>query len=120
MNGFVDPGGRALLGIELRPTRDAPVLSITAWIDTGFTGDLVLPQSVIDELALTLTGTAGAVLADGSQVAMKTYRCFIEWFRELRRLEVVASEGECPLLGVGLLIEHELRIDYRSKVITLD
>jgi clan AA aspartic protease len=120
MNGRVDSGGRALLDIELILTRDAPPLSVTAWIDTGFTGDLVLPQTVIDELALTLSGTVAAVLADGSQVAMKTYRCFIHWFDELRRLEVVASEGECPLLGVGLLLDRELRIDYQSREITLE
>jgi clan AA aspartic protease len=119
MNGVVDSAGRALLDIELKATRDAPALSVTAWIDTGFTGDLVLPQTIVDDLALTLTGTVSAVLADGSQIAMKTYRCFVQWFDELRRLEIVANEGEHPLLGVGLLLDHELRIDYRSKVITV-
>jgi len=120
MNGFVDSAGRALLAIELRATRDAPALVITAWIDTGFTGDLVLPRSLVDDLALTLTGTVSAVLADGSQSTMKTYRCFIQWFDDLRRLEVVANDGVHPLVGVGLLLDRDLQIDYRSKVITLD
>ncbi|MEX0612348.1 MAG: hypothetical protein WD738_09435 [Pirellulales bacterium] len=119
MNGFVDNAGRALIEIELRATRDAPPLSTTVWIDTGFTGDLVLPQAVIDDLALSLTGTVGAVLADGSELVMRTYRCFVQWFDELRRLEVVANQGEHPLLGVGLLLDHELRIDYRANEITL-
>jgi len=120
MNGIVDNAGRALLDVELRATREAPSLSIAAWIDTGFTGDLVLPQSVIDDFGLPLTGTVAAVLADGSQITMKTYRCFILWFDDLRRLEVVANEGEHPLLGVGLLLDHELRIDYRSKAIAIE
>jgi len=119
MNGYVDKAGRALVDVELRATRDAPALSVKAWIDTGFTGDLVLPQMLIDDLALSLSGTVRAVLADGSQIAMKTYRCFIQWFDEVRRLEVVANEGEHPLLGVGLLLDREIRIDYRSKEITL-
>jgi len=119
MNGLVDSGGRALLEIGLRPTGDASAQSMTAWIDTGFTGELVLPQSTVDELRLPLSGTVGAVLADGSQVAMRTYQCFIDWFDGVRRLEVVANEGECPLLGVGLLFDRELRIDYRSRVVAL-
>jgi len=120
MNGRVDSAGRALLNIELRPSRDAAGRFVVAWIDTGFTGDLVLPQFIIDELALALTGTVSAVLADGSPVVMKTYECFVPWFDDLRRLEVVANRGECPLLGVGLMLDRELSIDYRSKWITLD
>jgi clan AA aspartic protease len=120
MNGVVDSAGRALLDIELRATRDAPPFYIATWIDTGFTGELVLPQMVIDDLALSLSGSVSAVLADGSQVVMKTYRCFIQWFDELRRLEVVANQGKHPLLGVGLLLDRELRIDYRSKTIKLE
>lgn len=120
MNGIVDTGGRALLELELRPSQDTPSTSVTAWIDTGFTGDLVLPQSIVNDLALTMSGTVSAVLADGSNVAMKTFHCLVQWFDELRPLEVVANEGECPLIGVGLLLDRQLRIDYRTNVVTLD
>ena len=68
---------------------------------------------------MSLTGTVSAVLADGSQIAMKAYRCFVQWFGELRRLEVVANQGAHSLLGYGLLLDHELRINYRSNEITL-
>ena len=119
MNGFVDSAGSALLDVELRPSPNAPAVRVRAWIDTGFTGDLVLPQTVIDDMALTLTGTVSAVLADGSEAVMKTYRCFIQWFDDLRRLEVVANQGEHALLGVGLLLDRELRIDYRSRAVTV-
>ena len=53
-------------------------------------------------------------------LGMTTYRCFVRWFDDLRRLEVVSNEGQYPLLGVGLLLDRELRIDYRSSVITLE
>jgi clan AA aspartic protease len=120
MNGFVDHAGRALVEIELGATEGEQPRSIAAWIDTGFTGDLVLPKEIIDELALPLTGTVSATLADGSKTVMATYRCFVRWFDEMRRLEVVANAGQYPLLGVGLLLDRELRIDYGSKRITLD
>ena len=90
------------------------------WIDTGFNGELVLPRQQIDKLALPHSGTVKAILADGSEVALKTYACLIDWFGEERYLEVVANDGEYPLLGVGLLVGHDLRISYRSGEITIE
>jgi clan AA aspartic protease len=120
MIGLVDSAGRALLEIEVQPAPSAAGLPIAAWIDTGFTGDLVLPKAVIDQLGLTLSGTVGAVLADGSHVAMQAYECYIQWFGDLRRLEVVGNDGTSPLLGVGLLLDREVIIDYRRKKVTLN
>ncbi len=120
MIGRVNTSGAALVEIELRPSVDMPGRLITAWIDTGFTGELVLPQSVIADLSLTLTGTVSAVLADGSQVVLATYECFVIWFGSPKRLEVVANEGTHPLLGVGLLLDCQLMIDYRSRLVTLE
>lgn len=91
-----------------------------AWIDTGFNGDLVLPQWEIDELALTRTGTIKAVLADGSEIALRRYACLIDWFGEARDLEVVANDGQYPLLGVGLLLGHDLRVSYRSGSVSIE
>jgi clan AA aspartic protease len=120
MKGFVDGGGRALVEVALRTTAHSSARNVTVWIDTGFTGDVVLPQQLVDELQLELSGSVSATLADGSEVPMRTYSCFIDWFDELRQLEIVANDGEYPLLGVGLLYDRELRIDYRSASITLE
>lgn len=119
MNGYVDESGRALVDVEVRHT-DLPPLTISVWIDTGFTGDLVLPQSLIADLALQRSGAVDAILADGSEIAMSTYTCRIIWFGRERQLEVVANQGEHALLGVGLPQDRQLRIDYLSKLITLN
>ncbi len=90
------------------------------WIDTGFNGDLVLPQEEISNLGLPQSGTVKAILADGSEVALQRYICLIDWFGNERDLEVVANDGEYPLLGVGLLVGHDLHISYRSGEITIE
>ena len=79
-----------------------------------------MPQRQIDDLALSHSGTAKAILADGSEVVLKTHACEIEWFGAKRHLEVVANEGNFPLLGIGLLAGRNLRISYRSGEITID
>lgn len=120
MNGFVDHSGRALLEINISPTfaPQAP-FAIRAWIDTGFTGELVLPQHFIDQFNLTQSGSVSAVLADGSQVTLKTFSCVLQWFGEDRSLEVVANDGDQALLGVGLLLDQILNIDYRSGTLSV-
>lgn len=90
------------------------------WVDTGFTGDLVLPQAMIDALDLPNSGTVDAFLADGSQIESKTYTCFVNWVSELRRVEVIANNGKIPLLGVGLLLGLELRVNYHTLDLTVD
>lgn len=90
-----------------------------AWIDTGFNGELVLPQETIDEIGLEPSGTLKATLADGSQVNLVRYACLIDWFDGTRELEVIANQGEFPLLGVGLLAGLDLSISYRSGEIVI-
>ena len=119
MNGHVDNNGRALVNVSVRPSDAVAVCEIQAWIDTGFTGDLVLPQRRIDDLALPQTGTVNAILADGSEVVLQRFTCLIDWFGEERHLEVVANDGRYALLGVGLLLGFDLHISYRTGEITI-
>ena len=86
MRGSIDGSGRALLSVRIASDSAKQPAVIEAWIDTGFTGDLVLPQVIIDTLALPHSGTVDAILADGSQIEMKTHTCFVNWFGEERRL----------------------------------
>ncbi|WP_310821148.1 hypothetical protein [Stratiformator vulcanicus] len=50
---------------------------------------------------------------------MQRYVCHVDWLGNQRELEVVANEGEYPLLGVGLLLGLDLHISYRSGEITI-
>jgi clan AA aspartic protease len=119
MIGQVDNGGRSLLSVELRPDPLSAAATVDVWIDTGFTGDLVLPQTVVAQLRLPKSGSVDAILADGSQIELSTYSCVIKWFGAVRKLEVIANDGDYPLLGVGLLLRLELRIDYRNLKLSL-
>lgn len=120
MKGIVDESGRAILPIQILCPKHPDGTIVDAWVDTGFTGDLVLPLSVIEDLQLKVTGTIDGVLADGSQVELSTYHCQLNWFGRVRDLEVIANSGQTPLLGVGLLLAKELRIDYTNLELTLE
>lgn len=114
MNGRVDSHGRALITVAVRSPENGNSRNLQAWIDTGFTGDLVLSQERVAELALPLCGTLKATLADGSAVVLERFTCLISWFGEERELEVISNGGEFPLLGVGLLVGRNLHVSYQS------
>ncbi len=120
MNGRIDESGRALLTIVVRSIASDSPSEVDAWIDTGFTGDLVLPIAMINSLRLQKSGSVDAILADGSERELPTFTCLLEWFGSERQLEVVANAGEQPLLGVGLLLGLEFRANYRTLSLTLN
>ena len=120
MNGVIDESGRALLTVEVLSETASEVAAVQVWVDTGFTGDLVLSHKVIASLGLVRSGSVDAILADGSQIELDTFTCYVRWFGQDRRLEVVANEGDCPLLGVGMLLGLELRANYFTLELALD
>jgi predicted aspartyl protease len=102
MTGLVDCSGRALLQVRLRHPTSAIESVVDCWIDTGFTGELVMPRQKILELGLPPGIAVRAGLADGTEVDLDTYTCMLNWFGEWKRIEVLAGGGQFPLLGVGL------------------
>ena len=112
MNGEVDLNGRALLTVSLQSDETTASSPIEVWIDTGFTGDLVLPKSLIERLGFEQSLMVNAVLADGRKSRMLTFAAWIDWYGELREIEVIAGEDRTALLGLGLLLGHRLTVDY--------
>jgi clan AA aspartic protease len=88
------------------------VKSVRAVVDTGYTGDLMLPKEIINELGLILRGIQDAVLGDGSIKMFEMYAGSVLWDGQVRRVEINASETE-SLVGMGLLEEYKLEIEGR-------
>jgi len=95
-------------------------IRVNAWIDTAFTGELVIPSETVKELGLAKSSAVMAGLADGREVVLDTFSCLVEWFGEQRQVEVVESDGLLSLLGIGLLHGRRLEIDYRLRTVNLD
>src|SRR5689334_8539781 len=119
MNGYVDDSGRALLDLSVTAAAGSSPAALTVWIDTAFTGELVVPRELIESLSLPQSAAVMAGLADGSQVVLETYTCLLDWFGATRSVEVIANDGQYPLLGVGLLQDRRLAIDYPKRTIEL-
>ena len=51
---------------------------------------------------------------------MQTYSCVVEWFGARRNVEAVASDSRIALLGVGLLRDRTVEIDYRARTLLIE
>jgi clan AA aspartic protease len=88
---------------------EAKKQGIRAVIDTGFTGSLTLPPSVIADLELTWFTQQEGFLGDGSRRTFDVYRGTVIWDGQLRVIEINASDT-APLVGMALLEGFELRV----------
>jgi clan AA aspartic protease len=86
---------------------------IEAVIDTGFTGFLTLPSSLIALLGLSWLGRQQAMLADGVVRLFDVYGATVIWDGQLRTVETDSADTE-PLLGMGMIYGHDLRIQVVS------
>ena len=84
---------------------------IEARIDTGFSNDLTLPRSVIARLGLKRVDRSNYRIGDNSTATFNTFAATIRWQDQLRRILVLESEVS-PVLGVGLLWNNNLFIDF--------
>lgn len=119
MKGIVDEGLRALIDVQVGHRRNGSKRTIAVWIDTAFNGGLVLPRDEIERLRLKESSLTPAILADGQQVELPTFTCYLEWFGQELRTQVIANDGATPLLGTMLLDGHDLLISYTQRTVNL-
>lgn len=120
MKGIVDEDLRALLEVSIGNEAGGGKSTVMVWVDTAFNGGLVLPRSEIDQLELTEYSSTPAILADGHQVELPTFTCYLDWFGKEYRTQIVANDGAHPLLGTMLLDGHDLKVSYKSRAVELE
>jgi clan AA aspartic protease len=84
-------------------------------VDTGFAGELAVPQSVASWLG-GVTAYRTVIFANGLSEKRGVIRCRIKWGDEEREVDAMVIDGEDPLLGIELLEDRRLTIEFRDKV----
>lgn len=94
---------------ELFPTINVQVLDresnahlISGVIDTGFTGDIMLPPRIIQMIKPYYDGDVMTELADGSIISTDAYIGNLLWHGTSREIEIIEADGY-PLIGMNLL-----------------
>ena len=116
MTGYVY-FGHAIIEVSFqRQGVNAPVEFV---IDTGFTWYLTLPLSDVAVLGLPYEGEMEVDLADESSTKVGVYTGAILWHGQRREVPVIAT-GERPLLGLALLKDNDLYVNFTENgVVTI-
>lgn len=91
--------------------------AVECLVDTGFTGALVLPQSLVARLSIPIVGREVFEMVGGRQFVADVALAEVEWLGTTRTVRVIVSED--TLLGTELLDGTKLVIDYVAHTVTI-
>ena len=92
---------------------DGQAQDIDAVVDTGYSGFLTLPTTLVTELGLPFAYIGRAFLANDDEVSFDVHDVTVLWDGQPRHIKVDAT-GSTPLMGMLLLERHSLSIEVES------
>ena len=105
VNGFLE----AVVSIPVRGS-EGQEREIDAVIDTGYSGNLALPPTLVAELELPFVIRSRSALADGTVVAFNVHGATVIWDGRSRYIDVDAV-GVAPLLGMALMDSYSMFVE---------
>ena len=85
----------------------------------GFQGTLVIPRKFAQENSLTITGSEAFLGAENNRIEFDTAVADIKWLGDEFSLPVLISESTEALVGVEMLIDSVLEIDYKNLTVKI-
>jgi clan AA aspartic protease len=118
LTGYIDERNQLWVNITVSGINSSQ--KIPCLIDTGFTGELLLPLKIAIELGLRLTSITSYTLGDGSKVNSMLFETSIEWGTLQKRLVTVSvMDVDEALMGGGLLHGYTLFADFEKKALLI-
>ena len=94
-----------------------------AWIaviDTGFNGDLELPEDLRESLNGRYVGRVTSALAGGQAIEEDVYRVSFPFDGQIVRAEATFVLGMHILIGTHLLRDYRLTVDFVRETVELE
>ena len=110
--GSIDPIRQATLPVPIRDESSGQFVVFNLVIDTGFNGDVQLPNADIARLNLRQSGAINTTLADGSAVQSKSYNATARWLGDHKAVRVIDGADGILLIGAGLLWGSAMTIEW--------
>ena len=79
-------------------------------LDTGFTGQVLLPERYVNRLGLAVDRSTQGHLANGEFIAIPSGDAVVIWRGTPRNIQFVQTGTE-PLIGIEFLWNHRITID---------
>lgn len=86
-------------------------------LDTGFTGELMLPQELIDTLQLEQIGISDYLMASGEGRVTNVYRAPIDFLDKEKKVIVLSTDADFALAGMKLFHDCKIIIESSTKTV---
>ncbi|MBI3035461.1 hypothetical protein HYY71_03990 [Candidatus Woesearchaeota archaeon] len=86
-------------------------------LDTGFNGHIMLPDSVIRELALDQIGISDYLTASGDNKLTKVYKGKIKFFNEEIEVPVLSTDAGFSLAGMEFFHDCKIIIERNKNIV---
>ena len=112
IQGVVNAAYEAVVALSLQgPAGQAQ--EVEAVVDTGYSGFLTLPSTLVTELGLPFAYIGRALLANDDEVSFDVHDVTVLWDGQPRHVKADAT-GSTPLVGMLLLDGHNLNIEVEN------
>jgi clan AA aspartic protease len=101
---------QALVEIEL-----VSGATINCLLDTGFHGTLFLPRDFVEANSLPIVAQETFVAAESIRFQVDSALAEIKWLGDEFTIPIFVSETDEALIGVEMLIDALLEIDYKNS-----
>ena len=119
IKGQINQAGSPILKITVYGNRGE--ITIDGILDTGFDGFICLPIAVAVPLGLELIDVTDSELADGTIVQDElVFAGRVLWDDEVVDVEIVLTKSADTLIGTAMLMNSDVRLNFRSGEILIE
>ena len=113
IEGIVTADGVPLVEIEVGDDR------VRAIVDTGFNGDLELPEQLRSHVNARFVGCVTSHLAANQQIEEDVFLVDFPFDGLTNRAQATFVDGEEVLIGTRMLRDYRLRIDFPARTVAI-
>jgi clan AA aspartic protease len=114
IEGIVSDDGVPEIGPEVSGVRWRAI------IDTGFNGDLELPDQLRADVNARFVGRVSSLLAANQRVEEDVYLVDFPFDGRIVQVQVTFVDGDEILIGTRLLRDYRLHIDFPARTVAIE
>lgn len=114
IDGLITQEGVPAIEVELGSERWLAI------IDTGFNGELELPERLRSHVNARFVGRATSLLAANQRIEEDVFLVDFPFDGRTVRVQGTFVEGEEILIGTRMLREYRLRVDFPNRIVAIE
>jgi clan AA aspartic protease len=118
IEGYVNEALEPVVEIGLK--RGDAVTTISAIVDTGFSGSLCLAEQHLNQLEMTFEYAESYELANGEVIVKDVFRGSIVLDGREHEVDLILTASQDTLIGASLLKDYKLSIEYPKRIVRIE